>query len=162
MFFATEPPESKCQSISYWEETFSLPGADQHPFMSENFGMETKLPLHTHTHTRTCTHTGFVQLTDTYTHVIRNLVSIRQQWVMIVSNSNILLCLVCEVAWFNETQLIHSLQTQKSRLYYEGRLYICFLQSPSLCSLLKLTFLSSGLVMEMIQNMWCSALNWIS
>ena len=67
-----------------------------------------------------------------------------------VSNSSLLLCLVLEVASFKETECIHILQNQESRSYM--KVDIWSIHSPFLCSPVKLTFPSNGLVIEVTYN----------
>ena len=67
-----------------------------------------------------------------------------------VSNSSLLLCLVLEVASFKETECIHILQNQESRSYMKVDLW--YIHSPFLCSQVKLTFPSNGLVIEVKYN----------
>ena len=118
-------------------------GPVHNPRMSENFGMETRLSTHIHTHT--CM---FAQLTDTYmpSEICFHL----DNEADIVSNSNLLLYLVPEVALFKETQLIYILQIQESRSYM--KVDIWSILSPFLCFPLKHTFPSNGLVMEVTNN----------
>ena len=148
---------SDYQSTGCWEETFSTSGLNQNPRMWENYGRESRLSTHirikhTHTHTPVCLLNWLILI-----HLMKCFYL--DDEADIVNNSSLLLCLVLEGASFEEIQCIHILQNQESRSY--TKVDIWSIWSPFLCSPVKLTFPSNGLVMGVTYNTWCSALKQI-